>query len=94
MPPSPYGGTLLGRWRLLRADAALDLRLVCAGVCPDGRCCHHSVENRARGREIYRVRVTRCDRNPLGHTPRDALEIGPGDVLILILLAARLVPRA
>ncbi len=88
MPPFPSGGTLLGRWRLLRADAALEFA---AGVrmefLPDGQLLYTiPVENRAMVVElIYRVEgdTLRTDNLLAPHSTATHFEIGPGDVLIL-----------
>lgn len=88
MVPPPSGESLLGRWRLLRADPALEFA---AGVrmefLPDGRLLYTiPVANRDLVVElIYRVEgdTLRTD-NPLApHATATHVEFGPGDVLIL-----------
>ncbi len=86
--PPPPGGTLLGRWRLLRADAALEFA---AGVrmefLPNGQLLYSiPVEGDEMVVElIYRVEgsTLRTD-NPLApHATATQYEFGAGDVLIL-----------
>lgn len=86
LPPS--GGPLLGRWRLLRADAALE---IAAGVCmeflPDGQLLYTiPVQERSMVVElIYRVEGnTLLTDNPVApHATSTRFELGAGDVLIL-----------
>ncbi|MGQ0640445.1 MAG: hypothetical protein ACT4P6_06690 [Gemmatimonadaceae bacterium] len=82
------GGSLVGRWRLLRTDAVLEFA---AGVrmefLPDGHLLYTiPVDNRELQVElIYRVEgdTLRTD-NPLApHATATRFEFGPGDVLIL-----------
>lgn len=87
-PPDLFGGTLLGRWRLLRADPALEFA---AGVrmefLPNGQLLYTiPVESDEMVVElIYRVEgnTLRTD-NPLApHATATQFAFGAGDVLIL-----------
>jgi hypothetical protein len=82
------GGSLIGRWRLLRADPALEFA---AGVrmefLPGGQMLYTiPVDTREMQVElIYRVEgdTLRTD-NPIApHATATHFEFGPGDVLIL-----------
>jgi hypothetical protein len=94
MPPLPSGGALLGRWRLLRADAALEYA---AGVrmefLPDGQLLYTiPVDNRAMVVElIYGVEgdMLRTDNRLAPLSTATRFEIGPGDVLILDFVGPR-----
>lgn len=86
--PSHPAGTLLGRWRLLRADAALEFAAaVRMEFLPNGQLLYSiPVEGDEMVVElIYRVEgnTLRTD-NPLApHATATQFEFGAGDVLIL-----------
>ena len=93
-PDDDRAGQILGRWRLLRADAALDFA---PGVRMDFRAGGRLLydfdvgDRRETVRLLYRVEggVLHTDNPVTTHEVLTNFEIGAGDVLILDFAGAR-----